>query len=368
MISILWAKLRLFVRKPLLLLSMTAMSLVFAFLMGTSEYTRIMVPVYSNTIDHLENTELMNRLNQSESFNFKIVTEEEAKKTISEGDVEAGIELSPDSYKLIIAAKTANLPIIQNYVQSVYSDLLLEDNLRESLEGQHEINPDELIESINETSIFTVEVKSFRGADTQIYDNNLQTIFGLSLFFVIYTISYNVLQILQEKQQGVWDRLILSPLRKWQMYAGNLLYSFTAGYIQVVLIFMVFQYLVGVDFHGGFTKTLIVLIPYVFSIVALSMFVVSLVKNSQMFQAVIPFMSVGLSMIGGAYWPIEIVSSEFLLQLAKFDPILYGMEALKGVTIYGASVSEMLYPMSILVLIGVVFIGIGINLMERRSV
>jgi ABC-2 type transport system permease protein len=43
------------------------------------------------------------------------------------------------------------------------------------------------------------------------------------------------------------------------------------------------------------------------------------------------------------------------------------MEALKGATIYGESWGELLQPMSILILMGVVFVGIGINVMEKRS-
>ncbi|WP_203226054.1 hypothetical protein [Bacillus kwashiorkori] len=44
------------------------------------------------------------------------------------------------------------------------------------------------------------------------------------------------------------------------------------------------------------------------------------------------------------------------------------MEALKAATIYEASVPELLKPMSILMLMGVILMGIGINIMERRTV
>lgn len=98
-----------------------------------------------------------------------------------------------------------------------------------------------------------------------------------------------------------------------------------------------------------------------------SMFLVGVVKNIQQFNALIPLISVSMAMIGGAYWPLEIVSSPVLLKLADFMPIKYGMEALKGATIYGESWGELLQPMSILILMGVVFVGIGINVMEKRS-
>ncbi|MCM3056441.1 ABC transporter permease [Caldibacillus thermoamylovorans] len=365
MISILQTKFRLFFRKPLLFIGMTAMSMLFAFFIGGSQYSRIAVPIYTD-IDHFETTDLWKELKDSKLFQFTIVTEAEAKKQVSEGERGAAVKLMEDGYEIVIAAKTSDLPLIRNYLQSVYSDFSIEKQINEQVADNEKSK--EIIKQIkNDNSLFTIHTDSFRGKGTVIIDNQLQILFGTSLFFVIYTISYNVLHILQEKLEGVWDRLILSPLKKWQMYAGNLAYSFLLGYIQVALLFFVFRYFAGVNFYEGFVKTLIVLIPYVFSIVSLSMFLVGVVKNIQQFNALIPLISVSMAMIGGAYWPLEIVSSPVLLKLADFMPIKYGMEALKGATIYGESWGELLQPMSILILMGVVFVGIGINVMEKRS-
>lgn len=56
-----------------------------------------------------------------------------------------------------------------------------------------------------------------------------------------------------------------------------------------------------------------------------------------------------------------------LLILAKIVPITYGMEVLKGATVYNYSFTELLYPISILILMTVVMMGIGINIVERRD-
>ena len=39
-----------------------------------------------------------------------------------------------------------------------------------------------------------------------------------------------------------------------------------------------------------------------------------------------------------------------------------------GVVVYGYQISDVLYPISILVLMGVIMTGIGIHLMEKRHV
>src|SRR5690625_3197318 len=122
------------------------------------------------------------------------------------------------------------------------------------------------------------------------------------------------------------------------MYACNLLYSFLVLYLQVVLIFSIFRYIVKVDFYGTFDQTLLILIPYVLAIVALSTFLVGIVKSVQQFSAAVPIVAVSMAMIGGAYWPLEIVDSSFMIMLSKLVPITYAMDALQGVTVYGQTI------------------------------
>ena len=72
------------------------------------------------------------------------------------------------------------------------------------------------------------------------------------------------------------------------------------------------------------------------------------------------------AMLGGAYWPLEIVSSRFMQAAANFVPIRHAMEALKGIAYYSYTLQDLLWPLAILVLFGVVFMGVGLRLVERR--
>lgn len=131
---------------------------------------------------------------------------------------------------------------------------------------------------------------------------------------------------------------------------------------------MVFRYITDVNFYGHFAWVLVLLIPYVFAIVALSIFITGLVKKSQHFNAVIPIVAVSMAMLGGAYWPLEIVNSPVMIAISKVIPITYGMEILKGITVNQLGLGDILYPVSILLLMGVLFLGLGLNFMEKRHV
>jgi ABC-2 type transport system permease protein len=368
MIGILSAKVRLFIRKPWTFLVMCVVCVLFASLIGGANKRDMRVPVYSE-LPEKETMEIFRLLEESDLFSFERMEEDEVHKLVSEGKVEAGVKLEKDDFRLIVSSKTANVYLISQYVQKVYVKKIQTEKIIES--ANKDANAEKVKQALNDAKthpIFTLEKKRFRGEETVIIDGQLQAIFGFALFFVIYTIAYNVLYILIEKRDGIWDRMILSPIKKWEMYAGNLIYSFVTGYIQVALIFSVFHFVLDADFHGKFMITLVLLVPYVFAIVALSIFITGLVKNVQQFNAVIPLVAVSMAMIGGAYWPLEIVSSNVLLTLSKFVPITYGMELLKGAVVYGHSLSDLLYPISVLCFMGIVLMGLGINIMERRHV
>lgn len=367
MIGILTAKLQLLIRKPWAFIVLMVVCMLFAFLTGRGSVGTNTYPVYSSLPDDEVNA-LVDRLNQSEIFAFMVTTKEEAEEAVRSGTSSLAAELNGSNYTILTSAHMANLPLLQQHIGSVYAKKVQQDAVLASLTSENERQQAvDLFEQVETDPLLVYETLNFSNDQAKRYDNQIQGLFGFALFFVIYTIANGVAPILQEKEDRIWDRLIISSLHKWEMYAGNLLYSFLTGYLQVVIIFFTFRYAVGVDFYGGFGKTLVILIPYVLAIVAMSMLVAALSKSMRQFNALIPLLSVSFAMLGGAYWPLEIVSSELLLMLGKFTPIYYGMEALKGATLYGQTYAQLLQPISILLLIAVVLMGIGINAMEKRQ-
>ncbi|SHG70163.1 ABC transporter permease [Ornithinibacillus halophilus] len=361
--GILLAKWKTFIRGPWTFLIFTGMSIVFALLIGGSgNVNSIQVPIYAED-ETMQSGFVAEKLKEVEAFSFNWMDKEDMENRIANGKAELGLILESDSFQIIIGVESPNIEMLESTVQGIYVEKIQQEKLLASEDGENVVR-----EWKNNKPVFELKRESFRNDDTFVYDQTFQSLFGFTLFFVIYTIAYNVLPILTEKKEGIWDRVILSPVRKWEMYVANLIYSFLTGYFQIMIIFLVFRFGFGVDFNGNFLLALVMLIPYVFAIVSLAILITAIVKNVAQFNAAIPIVSVSSAMIGGAYWPLEIVESEFMLALAKINPITYGMEVLNGIAVYGYSMSELLLPVSILLLMGVLMMGIGIHLMERRHI
>ncbi|RLL44946.1 ABC transporter permease [Oceanobacillus piezotolerans] len=370
MAGILFAKIRSFIRNPWTFLLFTAMSIGFAILIGSSgNFNTIQVPVTGS--EAVQESPIGDALKENKVYNFVWKSEEDMLEQVETGKAEAGVMVQEEDYQVVIGVDSANSQLVEQTIKEIYMDVLQQEKLYAAMKATTATEKQAIqdkLDTAKENPVFSIQQASFRSDDAFIYDTASHSLFGFTLFFVIYTIAYTVLPILLEKKEGIWDRMILSPLKKWEMYVANLLYSFVIGYIQVLVIFFIFRYWVGVDFNGRFIETLLVLIPYVFSIVSLSIFITALVKNTQQFNTVLPILAVSMAMIGGAYWPIEIVENEILLFLAKFNPLTFGMEVLNGVAVYDYSFDELLLPISILFFMGVLLMGIGIHLMERRHI
>lgn len=365
MIGILQARFRMLLRKPAPFILTTVACIVFAWIMGISTTAKIEVPVFSSLPEDEVNS-IAQKLNKNESFEFVVRNEVEAKNKVAEGNAEAAIHLKQASFILFRSGSTQNEQLIYQYIESFYKEKQREEVFLE-LAGDTE-KASEKWQDMNENPIFDISIQSYTDENEWVYDANLQSLFGFVLFFSIFTVGFSIVEILRDKQSGMWDRMILSPVTKWRMYTANLIYGLIIGYVQISIILLVFKYVAGVNFYGSFGKTLVLIIPYLFTVVALAMLTTSLVKTMGQFNAVIPLIGVSFAMLGGAYWPIEIVSSEIILGLSKVIPVTYGMEMLKGATIYGQGYGELLPQIGFLIAMGIVMMVAGIHLMEKRHV
>lgn len=358
-----WQRFR---RSPVMVLSFFVMTIVFvALLAGNNPAERPAILTYADeSLPGSEAEDWVASLNEAQEFEFQLVEESEAREAVSAGDAALALHLMDEDYRIEVAADDMSRFVVEAFLNRKYRE---EVRLQQVEQQTADSNIRTEVAAAMEEPALRVTTSTIDDQEEFQYDNQLQLLFGMTLFFSVYTIMFSLMKIVEEKRSGTWNRLILSPVRKWEIYLGHLAYSFAIGYAQIVLIFVLFKYVFNFDVGDRFGAILLIIACYTFAIVALSMLVMGLVSRPQQLQAIVPILATGMAMIGGAFWPIELVDNNMLLAISKVLPITYGLEALKGVAIYDRSWSELAEPISIMLLFGVVCMGIGINLMERRS-
>src|SRR5690606_33966380 len=100
------------------------------------------------------------------------------------------------------------------------------------------------------------------GSDLVSYNMGIQLLFAFTLFLVIFTIGYKINAMTIEKATGIWSRVVLSPMRKTEMYMGHLFYSSLIGFAQITVILLLFRYLFKFNLGDRFGMLLIVAAIY----------------------------------------------------------------------------------------------------------
>jgi ABC-2 type transport system permease protein len=346
------------IKQPLLVLMFLGLTIIFVYFMGGAQInSSITVPVYTEELPEQEFNQWLDRLNETDEFTFEETTYEEVEEDIRMNQMSFAMELTDDTYRFLVGRESEQLPAINQYVYQVFSQ---ESRLAQARE--------EFPEQAIEIEEF-ITVSSSQLAETSEILNQFQIpiIIGMTLYFTVYTVMFLQMNLIEEKKLGTWNRLIFSPVSKTQIYLGHLTHYYLVGLIQIMLAFFILTRLLGVDLGTNYLPIIALLLAFLFAIVALGLFIAAAVPTPQSLQVVIPIVATSMAMLGGAFWPLEIVTNRFILFLSEFMPIKHTLHGIVDAIQYNLSITELLEPIGILLLMGVLFMGIGVNLMERVS-
>src|SRR5690606_41968420 len=101
---------------------------------------------------------------------------------------------------------------------------------------------------------------------------------------------------------GIWNRMILSPVSKTNMYVGHLLYSYCIGLFQMVTVFLIFRYIMKYDI-GNLSMILVIAAVYTLSMVSVAMLIAGIAKTPEKFNMIFPSIIPIIPIISGVYMP-----------------------------------------------------------------
>lgn len=185
---------------------------------------------------------------------------------------------------------------------------------------------------------------------------------GFTIMFMMFGISGAASTILDERVGGTWQRLLTSPTTKIQVMTGYLLSYFLMGWIQLSVLMVAMELI-----YGATWGNLLYFIPFatlvIITIVGFGLMMASILKTRQQAGAVSTVVIVSTCMLGGVYWPLDIVP-EFMQQLAKGVPqnwMIIGFREIISGSLYTPAIQK-----AVLVLIGFSFLFFAIGLKKIK--
>ena len=201
---------------------------------------------------------------------------------------------------------------------------------------------------------------SGKGIVRKDFNNMTYYSIGFAIAFVMYTLTFGAGVILEDRANGTWGRLLATPTRPGFILTGHLIATFLQGWLQVAILILIGKYLFGVSWGSNAIALIIIMSAFLFAVTGLGLLLASFVRTHAQLQAVTPVVMASMAMIGGCYWPIDIVPKA-MQTAAKFIPTGQAMQGLLDVVARGKDLADIQQPIYILLAMGIIFFAIGLK-------
>lgn len=366
MLPVFKAQMKKDIRSPWTVILMIIGSILLTFIFtGTNQQTQMTVPIFSSDPNSSEVEEKWESLlNNNQDYEFVITDKEEAQTDVQEENSQAAIQLFESDYQVIASSDTRAVQLLEDYVHTVYTQ---EAQLRAASGSENVDHVRAQVDAYLEDAPLQMQIASIEGGEVPEHNMLLQLLFGFTLFMAMFTIGFKVNGVTSDKVSGVWDRMILSPVSKTGMYAGHLFYSFFIGFIQILIVLLIFNYVLDYDLGYHFGMIITVAGVFTLSMVSVAMLFTGFTKTPEHFNMIYPSVIPIIPIISGVYMPPGLISNPVLLFIADLFPLTHAMEALMDIAHHDAGWREITLPLVLMLLIGVIGMGVGVNLVERKK-
>jgi len=155
-------------------------------------------------------------------------------------------------------------------------------------------------------------------------------IIGMTLLF---TAAYAGMSVIMDKQFGFLKEVMVTPASRISIVLGMISGSATTSLIQALII-MVMSVLLGfrLPFLPAILASFVIMVLISMIFINIGLILSSVLKDFHGFSTVINFIAFPLFLLSGALFPVSNLPASIRV-LSYFDPLTYGVDALRGVLI-----------------------------------
>jgi ABC-2 type transport system permease protein len=312
-----------------------------------------------------DNTKLTSMLKQNlkQKGTIKEISQDQIKDLIIDKKIDTAIVIPKDFTKNILNQNN-NSKIEMYSIKGVSNDSSIKYFVNSFTDAAKNIakvaggNSDKFYNGISdyEKGNFSKEVKYSDGKMEEV--DTSSTALGYLVMSMIYLSTMITTLILKDKEYGVYNRMFANGIKAGNYMFQCILSFIVVIFIQIAAILLIMKNLIHSDLGPSVFNLFVVLALFGITSVALGVAICNTTKNLKQANASIALVSTPIAMLGGCFWPREIMGTT-LQNISNFVPSTWVMDA-AGKVISGSSLANVSNDLGVILLFAVIFFGISI--------
>lgn len=187
----------------------------------------------------------------------------------------------------------------------------------------------------------------------------------LAMLLMIVTVMLSGMAIVQEKESGTIEQLIVSPITAGEFIAGKCFPFAVVSFLDVILIIIISVFWFGIELKGSLPLLLFASVLYIFCTLGLGL-LISAISSTQQQASMSTFMIVfPLILLSGFAFPIENMP-EVIQWITNINPMRFYLDIIRGVFLKGLSLQSLLAETIILTLLGILYLGAAVLYLSKK--
>ncbi|MEC5303538.1 ABC transporter permease [Bacillus thuringiensis] len=218
----------------------------------------------------------------------------------------------------------------------------------------------------NDVSIMKPEVNYLHGSkDFTMFDGLGPVLIGFFTFFFVFILSG--VSFVRERLSGTLERLLSTPVRRWEIVAGYIIGFGIFAFIQSIIIVSFSVYILDLYVAGSIWLTLLITCMLSLTALTLGTFLSAYANNEFQMIQFIPLVIVPQIFFSGLF-PMGSMN-KWLQMLGKVFPLTYGADAMRQVMIRNQGFTEIALDLTVLLLFSILFaVGNVFALKKHRKI
>ncbi|MEZ5125876.1 MAG: ABC transporter permease [Thermoleophilia bacterium] len=351
-------------RDRLALLFTVIMPLAFTAFFGImfqSSSNRLLLAV-SNADGGASSDRLVELLEQSSVVKVTIMTADEAETAVDEGRMTAALLIPAGFTAAVLDGRTPAVSLVgmsgSSGVQTALTEVTRaagtvvsgemaaraavavvspgEDSSNKAREAAHELATASLADPTASISVIASGTPS-----GEIPSGFVLSSPGMLINFILFSMLTAGVAVIQERRNSTLLRLMTTRLRRWELIAGKSAGMFLLTLLQQVILISAGELLFGVAYLNSPAALIVVMISLSLVASTLGLLLASLLPSEQALVATTVLVSMSVSALSGAWFPLE-VTGETFQAVGHVLPTAWILDALRAIILRGAGLNEVL--------------------------